>query len=70
MRFLGIRLSAPRLPLARALKRLLGLDLSAATFGIGFLGIVFREQRRGWEDRFSATEVSAARSRPRGRCRC
>jgi uncharacterized RDD family membrane protein YckC len=64
MRFVGIRLSAPRLPLGRALKRLIGLGLSVMTFGIGFLGIVFGEQRRGWEDRFSGTDVVYDERRP------
>jgi uncharacterized RDD family membrane protein YckC len=53
MRFAGIRLSGGRLQLRRGFKRLLGLYLSVVTLGIGFLGIIFRENRRGWEDRFS-----------------
>jgi uncharacterized RDD family membrane protein YckC len=53
MRFLGVRLSERRLPLGRSIKRLIGLGLSVVTFGIGFLGVVFGAQRRGWEDRFS-----------------
>ena len=64
MRFVGIRLSVGRLPLRRSLKRLIGLGLSVVTFGIGFLGIVFREQRRAWEDRFSATDVIYDERRP------
>jgi uncharacterized RDD family membrane protein YckC len=64
MRFVGIRLSVPRLPLRRSLKRLVGLGLSVISFGIGFLGIVFGEQRRGWEDRFSATDVIYDERRP------
>ena len=35
------------------------------TFGIGFLGIVFREERRGWEDRFSGTRRDLRRAPPR-----
>jgi uncharacterized RDD family membrane protein YckC len=57
MRFLGIRLSERRLPLRRAIRRLIGLGLSVITFGIGFLGIVFGEGRRGWADRMGGTEV-------------
>lgn len=57
MRFAGIRLSGGRLPVRRGLKRLLGLYLSVVTLGIGFLGILFRENRRGWEDRFSGVDV-------------
>ena len=64
MRFVGIRLSDPRLPLGRAIKRLIGLGLSVVTFGIGFLGIVFGEQRRGWEDRFGGTDVLYDERRP------
>ena len=64
MRFVGIRLSLPRLPLRRSLKRLFGLGLSVVTFGIGFLGIVFGEQRRAWEDRLSSTDVIYDERRP------
>jgi uncharacterized RDD family membrane protein YckC len=64
MRFLGIRLSERRLPLGRSLKRLLGLGLSVATLGLGFLGIVFGEQRRGWEDRLAGTDVLYDERRP------
>jgi len=64
MRFVGIRLDVGRLTPRRSLKRLVGLGLSVATFGIGFLGIVFREQRRAWEDRFSAADVIYDERRP------
>jgi uncharacterized RDD family membrane protein YckC len=64
MRFLGIRLSAGRLPFGRCVKRVIGLYLSVITLGIGFLGIVFRENRRGWEDRFSGTAVLYDERRP------
>lgn len=64
MRFVGIRLNTPRLSLRRSIKRLIGLGLSVITFGIGFLGIVFREQRRAWEDRFSGTDVIYDERRP------
>jgi uncharacterized RDD family membrane protein YckC len=64
MRFLGIRLSVHRLPLRRSLRRLIGLGLSVMTFGIGFLGIVFGRQRRGWEDRFADTDVLYDERRP------
>jgi len=57
MRFLGIRLAEQRLPPRRSFRRLIGLGLSVVSFGIGFLGVVFGERRRGWEDRFSSTEV-------------
>jgi uncharacterized RDD family membrane protein YckC len=64
MRFLGIRLSERRLPLRRAIRRLVGLGLSVITFGIGFLGIVFGEGRRGWADRMADTEVIYDERRP------
>jgi uncharacterized RDD family membrane protein YckC len=64
MRFLGVRLSERRLPLGRSIRRLIGLALSVATFGIGFLGVVFGAQRRGWEDRFSGTWVLYDEQRP------
>jgi hypothetical protein len=57
MRFLGIRLNERRLPFRRAFRRLVGIGLSIVTFGIGFLGIVFGEGRRGWADRMAGTEV-------------
>jgi uncharacterized RDD family membrane protein YckC len=64
MRFVGIRLNVPRLSLRRSVKRLIGLGLSVVTFGIGFLGIVFGERRRGWDDRFAATDVIYDDRRP------
>ena len=64
MRFVGIRLEGERLPLRRAIKRLIGLGLSVITFGLGFLGIVFGERRRGWADRFAGTDVVYDDRRP------
>ncbi len=64
MRFLGIRIEGGRLPLGRAIKRLLGIGLSVLTFGLGFLGIVFGERRRGLADRFAATDVVYDDRRP------
>lgn len=64
MRFLGIRLDVRRLPLGRAIRRLIGLGLSVITLGIGFLGIVFGESRRGWADRMGGTEVVYDERRP------
>ncbi len=60
MRFLGIQLDSHgkrRLHPGQGAKRLIGLGLSILTFGIGFLGILFNQRRRGWEDRFSDSEV-------------
>lgn len=64
MRFVGIRLEEERLPPRRSFRRLVGLGLSVVTVGIGFLGIVFGERRRAWEDRFSATGVVYDERRP------
>jgi uncharacterized RDD family membrane protein YckC len=64
MRFVGIRLSEERLPLRRSLKRLVGLGLSVITLGLGFLGIVFGERRRGLADRFAGTDVVYDERRP------
>ena len=63
MRFIGIRL-AERLSPRRSIKRLIGLGLSVVAFGLGFIGIVFREQRRAWEDRLSDTDVLYDERRP------
>ncbi len=64
MRFVGIRLDLPRLPARRSIRRLVGLGLSVLAFGIGFLGIVFGERRRAWEDRFSGADVLYDERRP------
>jgi uncharacterized RDD family membrane protein YckC len=65
MRFVGIRLRPERLRPRRALARLVGLGLSVITFGLGFLGIVFGERRRGLADRFADTDVVYDERRPR-----
>ena len=59
MRFFGIRLAVEGrgLPLRQSLKRLLGLTLAAIPFGLGFLGILFDERRRGWQDRLAGVDV-------------
>jgi uncharacterized RDD family membrane protein YckC len=64
MRFLGIRLNVERLPLRRSIKRLFGIGLSTVAFGLGFLGVVFRKERRGWADRLAATDVVYDERRP------
>jgi len=64
MRFLGVRLAEERLSLRRSFRRLVGLGLSVLSLGIGFLGVVFGERRRGWEDRLSGTEVIYDERRP------
>jgi uncharacterized RDD family membrane protein YckC len=59
MRFFGIRLGAASrgLPPIRSVKRLLGLFLAAIPFGLGFLGVLFDERRRGWQDRLAGVDV-------------
>jgi uncharacterized RDD family membrane protein YckC len=59
MRFLGARLNVDSrgLPFWRAVKRLIGMTLAAIPFGLGFLGILFDERRRAWDDRLSGVDV-------------
>jgi uncharacterized RDD family membrane protein YckC len=60
MRFVGLRLDdedTHGIGLRRAIRRLLGFGITALTLGLGFLGILFRRDRRGWPDRMAATEV-------------
>jgi uncharacterized RDD family membrane protein YckC len=64
MRFLGIRLNERRPPFGHTIRRLIGFGLSFLTLGIGFLGIVFGESRRGWADRMGHTEVVYDERRP------
>jgi uncharacterized RDD family membrane protein YckC len=59
MRFFGLRLGTEARGLAprKSVKRLVGLFLAAIPFGLGFLGILFDERRRGWEDRMAGVDV-------------
>jgi uncharacterized RDD family membrane protein YckC len=59
MRFLGIRLNVAGrgLPVRRSLRRLLGMALAAIPFFLGFVGILFDERRRAWDDRLSHVDV-------------
>jgi uncharacterized RDD family membrane protein YckC len=60
MRFLDIRLDAGgtrRIGTRRAVRRLIGLGLSALFLGLPLLGIVFSRRRRGLPDRMAGTEV-------------
>jgi len=59
MRFFGIRLGVESRGLAprKSVRRLAGLFLAALPFGLGFLGILFDERRRGWQDRLSGVDV-------------
>ena len=59
MRFLGIRLGVEGRGLRPrgSLKRLFGIALAAIPFGLGFVGILFDERRRGWQDRLAGVDV-------------
>jgi uncharacterized RDD family membrane protein YckC len=60
MRFLDIRLDingTRRIGTRKAVRRLIGLGLSALTLGLPLLGIVFSRRRRGLPDRMADTEV-------------
>jgi uncharacterized RDD family membrane protein YckC len=60
MRFVRIHLDAPegrRIEFRRAVRRLFGLALAILPLGLGLLGIVFGDERRGWQDRFAGTDV-------------
>lgn len=64
MRFVGITLSEHRVRVRVAFRRLVGLGLSVLAFGLGFLGILFGERRRGWDDRLSGLDVLYDERRP------
>jgi uncharacterized RDD family membrane protein YckC len=66
MRFFGIRLGVEGqgLPLRRSVRRLIGLGLAAIPFGLGFLGILFDERRRGWQDRLAGVDVLYEEHKP------
>ncbi len=68
MRFFGIRLGTEGrgLPPRRSFRRLAGLFLAAIPFGLGFLGILFDERRRGWEDRLAGVDVLYESNEPTG----
>jgi uncharacterized RDD family membrane protein YckC len=59
MRFLGIRLGVDGQGLSGrgSIRRLFGLGLGFLTLGIGFIGILFDERRRGWQDRLAGVDV-------------
>jgi uncharacterized RDD family membrane protein YckC len=59
MDFFGIRIGGEgdRLTVRQSLRRLIGLVLAAIPFGLGFLGILIGERRRGWQDRLAGADV-------------
>lgn len=60
MRFLSIQILAdgsPRLGPRRARRRLVGAVLAAIPFGLGFIGVITRDDRRGFHDRRAGTNV-------------
>ncbi len=60
MRFLDIRIEKEgqyRIGARAARRRLVGFWLSAAAFGIGFIGVLIRLDRRGFHDRMGDTTV-------------
>jgi uncharacterized RDD family membrane protein YckC len=63
MRFFGIRIEADgsqRLGLGRSVRRLIGVVLAAIPLGLGFIGVVLGERRRGLQDVLAGTEVRFA----------
>lgn len=63
MSIVGLRVVAPdspRVTLRIAIRRLGGLVLAAIPLGLGFLGIIFSDRRRGLEDVIGHTEVHYA----------
>jgi uncharacterized RDD family membrane protein YckC len=59
MRFFGVRLGVEGRGLQprKSVRRLAGLFLAAIPFGLGFLGILTDERRRGWQDRLAGVDV-------------
>jgi uncharacterized RDD family membrane protein YckC len=60
MTFLGLRILTEEggpVPPRRALRRVVGLVLAAIPAGLGFLGVLLDDRRRGWQDRFADTVV-------------
>jgi uncharacterized RDD family membrane protein YckC len=69
MRFLGVAIEADgsrELGLGRAVRRLVGFVLSWIPFGLGFIGVVLGERRRGLQDVIAGTEVAYVEPHPHG----
>ena len=70
MRLLGIDIVTEdgdrRIGLRRAVRRLVGLVLALIPLGLGLIGVILRDERRGFHDRLAQTDVIYV---PRGRAR-
>jgi uncharacterized RDD family membrane protein YckC len=66
MRFVGIQLEhegSPEIGVRRAWKRLWATVLAVIPFGLGLLPIAFRDNRRGFQDRVSGTDMVKRQNR-------
>ncbi len=60
MRLLGIRIEAGgsrRLGMRRSIRRVIGLGLALLPLGLGLIGVIASDRRRGFHDRRAGTEV-------------
>jgi uncharacterized RDD family membrane protein YckC len=66
MRFFGIRLGVDGrgLPPRASLRRLIGMIAATIPLCLGFLGVLFDERRRGWQDRMAGVDVLYEARRP------
>jgi uncharacterized RDD family membrane protein YckC len=65
MRLVGVQLDAGgtrRIGARRAFRRLIGLALALLPIGLGLIGVVSSDRRRGFHDRVAGTEVIYARA--------
>jgi uncharacterized RDD family membrane protein YckC len=66
MRFLGIQLEhdgVPEIGVKRAFRRLWSTVLAILPFGLGLVPILFRDSRRGFQDRVSGTDMVKRQNR-------
>ena len=66
MRFLGIQLEhegVPEIGAKRAFRRLWSTVLAILPFGLGLVPILFRDSRRGFQDRVSGTDIVKRQNR-------
>ena len=54
---LGVDDGTPQLGVSTARRRLSGIVLSAIPLGAGFFAVLFSDDRQGWHDRRSGTQV-------------